>query len=386
MRAHSEVHCFRKHSNYLAMARTLLLDFVYYNAVGHTAEALKFAKGFADANPGLEVHFVHGADAPIELVDGCGWIRRAYPVELESTESRARSFAAIPREWDWVVRSGLIEMETSGDGEPGWCETRMLAHLAASRERFRARRGSGLLYPERQLPDGLRYRHNAPIRIRVPPSATPPPAGSPAICVMLGGSAGYSHYPSIRSWIRILRALEAAFPDCGIHLTGVTRPVGGRTHSTYTPANVATIRRSVPRATALYDVPLWEQVALVERCDAFLSPHTGFAFLAPCVGTPWVAISGGDWPEWFFNDVPFYSALPHDPGYPHQGGLEKYRHRGKIPGMDVESLEARIPEIVEALRLVTDPSFTYAAALQRHRANVARANVRQDAIPLDSDF
>jgi hypothetical protein len=28
------------------------------------------------------------------------------------------------------------------------------------------------------------------------------------------------------------------------------------------------------------------------------------------VDTPWLTLSGGDWPEYFFNGVPFYSVLP----------------------------------------------------------------------------
>lgn len=59
-----------------------------------------------------------------------------------------------------------------------------------------------------------------------------------------------------------------------------------------------------------FDLGLGEQLALVEACNVILSTHTGFGLAALAVGTPWVTISGGRWPEYFFNGVPFHSVLP----------------------------------------------------------------------------
>ena len=42
----------------------------------------------------------------------------------------------------------------------------------------------------------------------------------------------------------------------------------------------------------------------------FLAPHTGFGMAALAVGTPWLALSGGRWFEFFFNRVPFRSVIP----------------------------------------------------------------------------
>jgi len=59
-----------------------------------------------------------------------------------------------------------------------------------------------------------------------------------------------------------------------------------------------------------FDEDLAYQVAIVDRCDLFLSPHTGFAFTALAVGTPWLTISGGRWFGYLFNHVPFRSVIP----------------------------------------------------------------------------
>jgi hypothetical protein len=61
---------------------------------------------------------------------------------------------------------------------------------------------------------------------------------------------------------------------------------------------------------------LAEQLAIVEACDVFLAPHTGFGLAALAVGTPWLAISGGRWFEYFFNRVPFRSIIPDPERYP----------------------------------------------------------------------
>ncbi len=55
---------------------------------------------------------------------------------------------------------------------------------------------------------------------------------------------------------------------------------------------------------------------MTETCDLFLSPHTGFGMAALAVGTPWLALSGGRWSEYFFNRVPFRSIIPDCERYP----------------------------------------------------------------------
>ena len=54
----------------------------------------------------------------------------------------------------------------------------------------------------------------------------------------------------------------------------------------------------------------------MQACDVFLAPHTGFGLAALAVGTPWLAISGGRWFEYYFNHVPFRSVIPDVERYP----------------------------------------------------------------------
>ncbi len=48
----------------------------------------------------------------------------------------------------------------------------------------------------------------------------------------------------------------------------------------------------------------------------FLAPRTGFGLAALAVGTPWPALSGGRWFEYFFSRVPFRSVIPDTEPYP----------------------------------------------------------------------
>lgn len=60
--------------------------------------------------------------------------------------------------------------------------------------------------------------------------------------------------------------------------------------------------------------------------------------------------------------------------------------RPRIACMEAEALQARLPELVDAVEYLLDPATSFADAQRRHRANVAAANVRRELIPQDSTF
>ena len=375
---------------------TLLLNYVYYNPAGHVAEALKFAKGFAAANPGLEVHLLLNATAPTELADPCDWIAGCTPIDTYCFLDEAAGWAALaalPQEWDYIATNDWILDDVKGRRFIPRGEASMVAFHHAAAGYFHARRGQASVdYPVAEwlhhLP-GLDYAVDAHVRLALPEDAVAfaqryAHAG-PKICVLLGGSYGYAAYPAVRSWIRILRALVRALPDARLYLTGARRSLRGRTHTLgYTDAQVQSLLDRVPNIVDCYDLGLWRQLALIAQCDLFLSPHTGFGFVAQCVGTKWLTLSGGNWSEGnFHNGVPCYSVLPDNPAYPYLGksGFDMFARRPKIPCMRPEGLERKIPEIVAGARLLLDSTFSYEASIERFKENWARANVRQDMAP-----
>jgi hypothetical protein len=112
-----------------------------------------------------------------------------------------------------------------------------------------------------------------------------------------------------------VRALRAQHPDALFCLVGKLRN-DDRTRTGIAAGEIARIARACGNVLDAFDWPLVDQLALVQRCRLFLSPHTGFGFAAAAVGARWLTLSGGGWPEQFYNGVPFYSVLPEPDRYP----------------------------------------------------------------------
>lgn len=377
------------------MAR-LLLNFPYDNPVGHVLEAMKYGLGFHVANPGLEVAVAVCETAPTELFTLCPGIADVYPIPLEPFAEAVPGsdvFSDLPRTVDFVVENNLMELEVArGRRDRHRFETRVLHYLEWSRREIRATQGRGTLFPARALPPGLNYAVDVPVRLTVPETAERAAApwiecaAYPRIAVVLGGSSGRSHYPSLQSWRELLLAVLETYPQARTIVTGVSGSHGGRTGGPYSAEEVSRALSDRERVAIAYDIGIVPQVALLAHADLLIAPHTGFAFLASTVHTPWVAISGGNWPEWFFNHAPFYSVLPRDPGYPHQGAIDHDLADGHIPGMDSDAFRRRIPEILEAIAEVMRPEFTYQRALDRHRRRVAELGLSAARIPLEPGF
>ena len=148
---------------------------------------------------------------------------------------------------------------------------------------------------------------------------------------MPAGSGARYLYPSTASWLVILDELERRFPDAVFTFVGRLGAAGGRTSSGIARAEVDRLLGSRRRAIDAFDRPILEQLALVEASSLFVSPHTGFGFAAVAVGTPWLTLSGGDWHEYFFNGVPFYSVLPKSREHP------AFVHSRSLPMIDADS-------------------------------------------------
>lgn len=387
------------------MRRRILINFLYYNAVGHVAEALKYARGYFEANEDVEVSLALNKYSPTELAARLPWLKAVYPIdilEVREKGAQARTLRQLPREWDYILIDDRPMKEVPQVREGTWPQLpknrkRNLEGLLASYEAcgtlLKAADGT---YPVWTPPRGLKYTKGAKLVLDVPPEAESfvrkrYTFSGIKIGIMLGGSKGAVAYPSIRSWTKIIRALNTEFPAARIYLTGVHEKRAGRSVTrAFTRDQLAYLFRRFDNLTDCYDIGLWNQIALLRHLDVLISPHTGFAFLALCVDTPWLTISGGNWAEYFFNQTPFYSVLPDDPNFPYRNRFPELHYRfkrsGKILPMQPARLEKKIPEIVRAVSLLLDEGFTYRRALNAYRQNVARADVDRAQIPLGPMF
>ena len=366
----------------------LLIDWLYWEPVGHMVEALKVSRGLASENSGLRITILLNSRAPLPLAEGCPWVDSVVPIDLSDVQALgadAPCYQGLRPDWDFVIHNELPQREAEDGGCTEWEERAFLAHRDILDERLRPRRGAGSYFPVK-LPDGLGHDREASVRLEVPEDARAWAQdrciGEPRIAVLPAGSGTTCRYPSVEAWSHLLTEMQRTLPSASFFLTGRSESLDGQTSTTVLDAEAReALSAQVPRLGDCFDIGLWRQLALIEACDLLVSPHSGFAFLAPCVGTPWLSISGGDWSEYLFQDVPFWCDLPDDPGFPHRGALDTWNRFDKIPGMSDAELRSRTPGIVGGARCLLRDDFDFAAAEAQYEAALATASVRVEAMP-----
>src|SRR6185312_16355017 len=187
--------------------------------------------------------------------------------------------------------------------------------------------------------------------------------GAHWIAVMPAGSGDRSLYPSVQSWRLIISALAERLPDVRFALIGKLGR-DGRTTTTLVRDEVAELLAQPSRPLDCFDLALTDQLAIVEACDVFLSPHTGFGMAALAVGTPWLTISGGRWFEYYFNHVPFRSIIPDVERFPCFTQFSPAQVvDGRTPSMSDERIAANLARIVAATAELLPGTVTYEQAL-----------------------
>lgn len=355
------------------MPERLLVNYWYAHPVGHAVEGLRYCLGYKAANPELSVSLLLNGATPVELARLCPFVDEVYGVAFTSftdvPNDPAAALTAVPRDWDWVVENHRAR-QASHAAIPGFA-----AFFDAAHRHFVPLHGTGVAGAEPPA-----YRPHEQLRLEPPADAREAaaamlPADGLVIGAVLAGSSADRHlYPSTRSWEVILRALSRRHPDAVFCLIGKLG-ADGRTTSRITRAEVDRLLAAVP-AVDCFDRPLLEQLAVLERSALLVSPHTGLSFLASTVGTPWLAISGGNWHEYFFNGVPVYSLLP-DPGrYPsfawaglgaHPLAVIEEDDDGegpRTPSMSAARIREDLDELLDAADRLINGSLGYEQALR----------------------
>lgn len=362
---------------------SVLVNYWYAHPVGHVIEGLRYCLGYSLANPTADISLILNGGAPVELASCVPFLREVYAVPytdfLQPDGDPVLALADVPREWDWVVDNHR-EREPSHELITGF-----RAFFDASREHLLVRRGRGWTGGR---PPNYQPNHQLCLELPEDPrvSAARRVGDRLAIAVVLAGHSDPRHfYPSVASWRLILSSLAERHPDAVFVLIGKLSAGQVRSTSSIAAAEVDAIAEGLPVIRA-FDEPLLKQLALVEASQLFLSPHTGFGFAAVGVGTPWLTVSGGHWHEYFFNGVPFYSAIPDTRRYP------CYTWGGPIPIVDDDDGEgprivamsaARIREdlddILHGADLLIRGQLSYEQALATHFPRLVTAYHGQSA-------
>jgi hypothetical protein len=358
------------------MPDRLLVNFFYAHPVGHAIEALHYANGYHAADPELEIAVALNAATPVELASYCPFVAAAYAIQhpfLERASDGAGALDAVPRDWTWIVDDGRRHQPFQLELFAG-----MRDYYAASDRHLVAERKRG--YTGGSPPP---YRAHQPLRLALPGAARAAAERRlgderPRIALMPAGSSDRALYPSTRSWLLILDALADAFPGVRIALVG-KRAADGRTTTALAAGEHAALLAHRSRPVDCFDIGLAEQLAVVEASDVFLAPHTGFGLAALAVGTPWLALSGGRWFEYYFNHVPFRSILPDVERYPSATqfaapAVEPGEEGPRTPSMTERRVRDDLDRIVAAAGELISGLLPYERALDEYVAALVAAH------------
>jgi hypothetical protein len=353
------------------MGETLLLNYMEFANVGHVVELLRYALGYHEADPSRRVSVLLPANSPRELAALCPFVDGVYPVS-PTLGDLPDSLREVPVEWDWIMDNPRRHDPThvaAWDGLDRW--------FAATDRLLRARGGRGTIgveppayLPHRQLRLQIPEGERAAVREELADAG-------PWIAVMPTGSGPRWHYPSTASWELILRALSDRHPGARVCLLGKLGE-DERTRSSVAAGELARLLAAFPGAVDGFDRPIVQQLALVEACDLFIAPHTGFGMAALAVGTPWLTISRGSGAEYFFNGVPFYSLVP---DFERFGAFTPYMappiidadedgEGPRTPTMSRARIVGDLDELVDAATLLIERRLPYEEAMREHFARV----------------
>ena len=363
---------------------TVLIPWVYHGAFGHVVEAIEAANNYKTAHPESKISLVLNKANSSEIANYCPWIETTYLISLD--KEIEPQMQTIPCEWDFVV----YPLRLSHRPEH-WYTPRLLEVNRKLQQHVKPRLGSQ--FDQGELLTGTRLACNnySQIRMKLPDTAVKWASSqrdsdaSPIISILLNGSAPDSAFPSLRTWRRILDRIIKEFPVASLWLTGLSHTSRYGFQSAQS-RNLAIRRfsKSLPQLTTFIDVGLEKQLALIATADVFIAPHTGFSFLAPCVGTPWLALSGGTWGDCTAGDTPFYFSVPACDRYPCYGNRKlicKLHDRFRTPVPCVGSmLKHRVDDVVNGIRHLLDPAFDLKQSFDVYRRRAIEQQVDVDSL------
>ena len=341
----------------------LLVYYVYSRAVGHVIEGLRYALGYHIANPSWEISLVMNKYSPWELAKLCPWIKNIYTVGIRGEKVRVpeKIHRHIPRRWDYM--SVILDYKKN---EPPWtayyrCHEQMEAYFNNS---FVAKKAYW-------KDDIIPYSRNQQLKLVIPKvniswARKKLKNTDIKIGILPAGCNKKEYFPSVRSWDAIVNALFKKYGSgLSIYFFGAFKKVGHRSISIIHKKGILRLIKKYKNCVNCIDVGLLNQLAVLEKCDVIISTESGFAYAALTVGTPFLEISGGPWPNYFHNGVPFYSVLPDIDKYPplfmDRSKEKTINENGeeKILSMSYRRIIEDIPEILKGVDILINGKWVF---------------------------
>lgn len=238
-------------------SKSLLIVWVYYPALGHLVEVLD-----------------------------CDFIKAVHPIDDQNYKDNQEGLLYdISETFDYVVFPKRLYY-TPQDYTPSLlrCNRYLQGY-------FKSRHWSGFNDIPDSHPKALKAIPYSAFKIQVPKDKLsfklPETVGSPIVAVMLKGASKQTIWPSLSTWRRLFKAIHRVYPNATFIITGLSKVHSTKKRTAIeVKAHLNQFIKSIPNAIFAYDIGLDNQLGIIQQADVFLSPHTGFAFLAPCLGTP----------------------------------------------------------------------------------------------------
>jgi hypothetical protein len=262
---------------------------------------------------------------------------------------------------------------------------------------FRSSMRAGLINDGWETPDGYPAQHLTPLALALPDDAKGfaqrfvSPAATARVSLLLGSGSDAHRTPPLTFWRTLIRHLLTEFTGAEIVLLGALTPGRSVTQGIDRGA-IDDLTREFPTVRDAFDLGLVNQLAIAQRCDLHISPHTGMSFAIQSVGVPWLALAGGEIHEAVLNGVPFVSVYTDCPRYPYGPWFDPIKN-AMLPEcqarradnqpflcMTGERLTARLPDILRAARLLIEDKLSYQECVRAHyRAMLPRLGADEGA-------
>lgn len=364
--------------------KKLLIVWVYYPAVGHLVEAIEVAANYFAANPNIEIHLLLNDKTPYVIGEYCDFIHKTHSIAVNSTELDSEKIQELTTiSFDYVVFPKRLKY-TPQDFPKELLEVNQ--HL---QQKIQPKIWGG--YNDTPSPNNqtLTETPNAAFKIKIPQDILtfhpPGSLGSPVFSVMLKGASKASIWPTLKMWKSILISIKEKYPNASFMITGVLSAHLTAKHNEAEMKNkISHFISSIPDAVNCYNIGLENQLNIIQNSDVFISPHTGFAFLAPCLGTPWLALSGGEWAEAMPARMPFYNVLPKCNCYPCNNGDKKIecqlRIKLKQPIKCMASLDNKKSDLLLGLEKLLNRDYTFEESFKDYEDSAIKNKVNTNKL------
>lgn len=353
--------------------QSMLIVWVYFPAVGHFIEAIEVAAAYKAKNPNLKITLLLNTKTVFYISKFCPWITNYFAIditEIKRDKEYADCIKKLQQKWDYIIYPKRLKY-TPQD---------FTKELLSVNQFFQSYFNSNIdqsYHYEKFNDNSPEYKPHPEFRLVLPEEtldwASRKIKGNTSFVIMFSGASAEKIYPTLSQWKKLLIHLKKKYPSATIFLTGRYPNLSNAEKKKYI-SQINKITENISSCFNMYDLSLEKQLALIQISNLFISPHSGFSFFAPCVGTPWLCISGAYWKEPLISNMPFYSVLPKCKKYPCHGKTKnvcKYllRFKRQVPCMWMHANE-KMKEIDEAVNLLLQEKLSFKDSINLYNQQV----------------